>query len=71
MTAPQSVLYWPKKRCSPTAAVYLLSSCMNTKAKTNSFQAVMNAKMLVATSPGATSGSSTERNMRHQPQPSR
>ena len=39
-------------------------------AKMNSFQAVMNEKTLVATSPGATRGSSTDRNIRPQLAPS-
>jgi hypothetical protein len=44
---------------------------MNVRAKMNSFQATMNEKTLVATSPGATRGSSTDRNIRPHEAPSR
>ena len=43
---------------------------MNVIAKTNSFHAVMKENTLVATSPGATSGSSTDQNIRGQDAPS-
>ena len=50
--------------------VYLLSSFMKVSAKINSFQAVMNEKMLVATSPGATSGKQDRQKIRDRLAPS-
>src|SRR5690625_7866482 len=61
MIGPQSAEFWVKKVRSPTPTVYFELSCMKVSAKMNSFHAVMKENTEVATSPGATSGSSTER----------
>src|SRR5690606_1269846 len=71
MMLPQSFECSPKKDFRPIATVYCsVAPPSIVMAKMNSFHAVMKLKMLVATRPGITSGSSTERNIRHQLAPS-
>ena len=71
MTAPQSVVFSPKNFCRPIGTVYLLDCWRNVSAKMNSFQAVMKENTLVATTPGATSGTRILQNMRPHEAPSR
>src|SRR5699024_1456466 len=70
ITEPQSATFWVKKVRSPTPTVYFELSCMKVSAKMNSFHAVMKENTEVATRPGATSGSRTERNILPQVAPS-